>query len=80
MNEWIASEIMLMDPLITPTISFNIMSRELEKIDNRAILTFLFIKMILYKINYFTKATTDCFIAFVLRNYLSLPCNKPFNP
>jgi hypothetical protein len=44
MNEWIASEIILTDPLMIPTISFIIIRKVLEITDNLAILTFGFIR------------------------------------
>jgi len=44
MKEWMASERILTDPLKIPTITFMTISRELERTDNRATLTFLFIR------------------------------------
>jgi hypothetical protein len=72
-----ASERMLIDPLITPTISFKIMRKEFEMIDNRAILTFLFIHTVLYKNKTFREIyeTLNCHL--FLWNYLPLLCNKP---
>jgi hypothetical protein len=42
MKEWIASDIILMEPLRIPVITFRMIRREFEKMDNRAIRTFLF--------------------------------------
>ena len=43
-EEWIASDNILTDPLIIPTASFIKMSRVLDTIERRAILTFAFMK------------------------------------
>jgi hypothetical protein len=43
-KEWIASDKMLTDPLISPTANFIKISRELEIIERRAILTLAFMK------------------------------------
>ena len=44
MKECMASEIMLMEPLRMPTITFMAISSEFERTDKRAMLTFLFIR------------------------------------
>jgi hypothetical protein len=43
-EEWIASDKMLTDPLMIPTASFNIISKVLDTIERRAMLTLAFIK------------------------------------
>lgn len=42
-EEWIASEIMLTDPLISPTANFIIISNVLDNIESRATFTLAFI-------------------------------------
>jgi hypothetical protein len=44
-EEWIASEIMLTDPLISPMANFIIISKVLDNIESRAILTLAFIEV-----------------------------------
>jgi hypothetical protein len=41
MPEWIASEIILTDPLNMPAKTFNMISAVFDMIDNKAIFTFL---------------------------------------
>lgn len=43
-NEWIASDIILTDPLISPAMTFSIIRKVLETIESLATLTFTFIK------------------------------------
>jgi hypothetical protein len=52
-EEWIASDNMLTDPLIIPTVSFIMISSELDTIERRAILTLAFIKIRRYIRLYF---------------------------
>jgi len=43
MEECIASEMILTEPLIIPTVSFSMIRKEFEIIESRAVLTFKFI-------------------------------------
>jgi hypothetical protein len=47
-DEWIASEIMITDPLISQAANFIIISEVLDIIERRAILTLTFMRLIKY--------------------------------
>ena len=49
-DECMASDIMLTDPLISPTVSFNMISNVLDIIERRATLTLAFMRIVKYQL------------------------------